>query len=934
MKFSNKLSFTIFMSGMIALILLSFTIYKFSYNSIIKTQFMYTKSIAIEVSDNIDHLLEEKIKTALTLANTPVIKNELEMSNFFYTKLSGEKRKESINLLNEKWKSTKDPADGFILKFTDNKVSRFLKDQQAVLKSEYGEIFLTNKFGALVASTTKLSTFAHGHKYWWLGSYDNGKGAVFFDDRGYDDSVDGYVLGLIVPVRKGAEIIGILKCNLNILGSISQLISGAEDKLIGKFKLTRSGGMIVFEEGFEPLSTRIHDSIPKRLKNKNEETFILNDSGEKYLVGLSEIELTKGEKGYGFGGTFQSIDHKKGNTGESWYVVGYREMSTALSPAIESTKWITLIGFAIIAVLVAVSYLFGQKIAKPLEKLNKATNIIGKGDFKHRINIRRNDEIGSLAHSFNNMANKLQENTTTVEVLENEIRHRKETEKALQRSEEKYRTILSSIEDGYYEMDVAGNLTFSNDSLCKIFGYSKSELMERNYRQYTDEENAKKLYQTFNKVYKTGKPDKGFDWEIVTKDNEARHIETSVSLRKDLEGKPIGFQGIVRNITEKKFLQAQLQQAQKMESIGTLAGGIAHNFNNLLMGILGNASLMLMDIDSEHPHSKYLNNIKDQVHSGSKLTSQLIGFAREGSYEVKPVNLNRLVKETSDTFGMAKKDVTVHQELSEKLYGIKADQGQIEQVLLNLFVNAADAMPGGGDLFLKTINVTDKDITGKLYKVKPGKYALLTVRDTGTGMDKETRERIFEPFFTTKGLASGTGLGMASAYGIIKGHGGYIDFDSDKGKGTTFSIYLPATEKEIKMENVLPDELVKGKGIILLVDDEEMVLDAGGQMLEYLGYEVLTAKDGKKAIELYKENRDRIDMVLLDMVMPVTGGGESFDRMKEMNPEVKVLLSSGYSIDGEAKEIIKRGCNGFIQKPFTMEKLSNQIKSILDMGNE
>ncbi len=431
MKFSNKLSLVILITGMIVLIIVSYTIYKISYNSVIKSQLMYTKSIADEISDDIDHLLYEKVKTTLTLANTPIIKKAVEASNFFYANLSDEKRKESIKRLNEKWKLTKDPADNFILKFTDNKVSHFLNNQQALLKGEYGEIFLTNKFGALVASTAKLSTFAHGHKYWWLGSYSNGAGAVFFDDRGYDDSVGGYVLGLVVPIRKGTEIIGILKCNLNILGSISQLIAGAEDKLIGNFKLIRSGGMIVFEEGSEPLSTQIHDSIFKKLESKNSESFIVNDSGEKVIVGCSEIKLTKGEKGYGFGGTFESIDHKKGNTGESWYVLCYRQMSVVLAPVTQTIKSIISIGFTIILILVLVSYLFGRKIAKPLAILDKATEKIGKGDFEYRIDMRRKDEFGNLAHSFNSMAGKLQQTTTSVALLENEINHRKQMEEEI-----------------------------------------------------------------------------------------------------------------------------------------------------------------------------------------------------------------------------------------------------------------------------------------------------------------------------------------------------------------------------------------------------------------------------------------------------------------------------------------------------------------------
>jgi len=431
MKFSNKLSLAILITGVIVLILSSFTLYKFSYNSVVKSQLMYTQSIAHEISEDIDHLLLEKVKTALTLANTPIIKKALETSNLFYADLSDEKRKESIKRLNEKWKSTKDPADNLFLKFTDNKVSHFLKNQQALLKGEYGEIFLTNKFGALVASTAKLSTLAHGHKYWWLGAYNNGAGAVFFDDRGYDDSVGGYVLGLVVPIRKGTEIIGILKCNLNILGSISELISGAEDKLIGKFKLARSGGMIVFEEGFEPLSTQVHISIFEKLESKKNGSFIIDDSGEKVIVGYSEINLTKGGKGYGFGGTFESIDHKKGNTGESWYVVCSRQMSVALAPVTESIKAIILLGMAIISVLVLISYLFARKIARPLAILNEATEKIGKGYFKSRIDVSRNDEFGNLAHSFNSMAGKLQETTTSVERLENEIEHRKRVQEEL-----------------------------------------------------------------------------------------------------------------------------------------------------------------------------------------------------------------------------------------------------------------------------------------------------------------------------------------------------------------------------------------------------------------------------------------------------------------------------------------------------------------------
>ncbi len=477
MKFSNRLSFAILATGLTVLIISSIMLYKFSYSTIINSQFMHTKSIADEISDDINFLLFEKVKTALTLANTPIIIKALETSNLSYSDLSAEKRKESIKRLNEKWASTRDPADNFILRFTDNKVSAFLKNQQSILKGEYGEIFLTNKFGALVASTGKLSTLAHGHKYWWLGAYHNGEGKIFIDDRGYDDSVSGYVLGLVVPIRKGREIIGVLKCNLNILGSISELISGEKNQLLGKLKLVRSGGMVVFEEGFEPLSTKVHRSIFEKLKSKKSGTFIINDSGEKYIVGCSEIELTKGGEGYGFGGTFESIDHKKGNTGESWYVVCSRQMSVALMPFTKSIKTIVLIGIAIILILVFVAYLIGRKIANPLSILNKATEKIGKGDFEYRIGVTRKDEFGNLAESFNNMASKLQQTTTSLELLENEAKQRRKVEEGFKESEIKYRQTFETNMAVKLMIDPeSGAILEANEAACNYYGYSRREM--------------------------------------------------------------------------------------------------------------------------------------------------------------------------------------------------------------------------------------------------------------------------------------------------------------------------------------------------------------------------------------------------------------------------------------------------------------------------
>ena len=431
--------------------------------------------------------------------------------------------------------------------------------------------------------------------------------------------------------------------------------------------------------------------------------------------------------------------------------------------------------------------------------------------------------------------------------------------------------------------------------------------------------------------------------EILILETKVKHLTNDLHLtRQENETSTKNYFEIYSDMERKveertrqvKELQKQYQQAQKLESIGTLAGGIAHNFNNLLMGIQGNASLMLAETNSGHPHFEKLKTIQKLVRNGSRLTRQLLGYAREGRYEIKAISLNQLVRETSDTFSTTRKEISIHQELADDLYAIEADQGQIEQVFLNLYVNAAEAMPQGGKLLLKTMNVTHEDMKDKCYKPKQGNYVLFSLTDTGVGMDRKTMERIFEPFFTSRGLGKGTGLGLASVYGTVKAHGGYIDVYSEKGHGATFEIYLPAIGMNQKKEKNAATDLMKGRETVLLVDDEDVVADVGEQMLRKLGYEVLVAMSGKEAIEYYEPKRDKIDMVILDMIMPGMNGGEVYDRIKEINPHAKILLSSGYSIDGQAADILKRGCDGFIQKPFSMEVLSGRIRKVLEKRDD
>jgi len=524
----------------------------------------------------------------------------------------------------------------------------------------------------------------------------------------------------------------------------------------------------------------------------------------------------------------------------------------------------------------------------------------------------------------------------TNEQLKAEIKEREQAEKELRKSEERYRTVVQDMPAMICRFLPDGILTFVNSPYCDYFDKKNEALIGQNFFQFIPEEDQEKVRNHFNSLNQID-PMITYEHQVIAPDGNIRWQQWTDRAIFDEKNRLTEYQSVGRDITEEKLsqeekneLESQLQHARKMQAVGTLASGFAHNFNNVLMGIMANASIMLLDLDADHPHYNYLKKIENQARNGSKVVRQLTGYARGGRLELKALDLNRLLMETSDTFKMLKKRIRLHKNLAENLHAVLADKVQIEQVLLNLYLNAADAMSGDGDLFLTTMNVTSEDIVEKPYTPEAGNYVLLTVRDTGIGMDKDVKDRIFEPFFTTKDVSKGIGLGLSSTYTIVKSHRGYIDVDSQKGHGTFFNIYLPATEKEVDPETKVNGKILKGDETVLLVDDDDMVIEGCGELLDKTGYTVLTAKGGKDAIEIYKKKQNQIALVILDMIMPGMDGDETYKRLKEINPHIKVLLSSGHRMDDPTAGILKRGCDGFIQKPFNIMDLSKTIREILD----
>jgi PAS domain S-box-containing protein len=579
------------------------------------------------------------------------------------------------------------------------------------------------------------------------------------------------------------------------------------------------------------------------------------------------------------------------------------------------TLWIGFSSIVILALSIIMSIQLGKRMVEPLRRMTTMAIQISEGQKDLSFEIGKNNywEFEQLSQAFNYMLANL-----------------KDAEE-----QSRYKELLENVDDAVYILDGEGNVLEANEAAYSRLGYTPGQFFELNLSDILPQKEARSVIEQLGRENPPAGPVKitletthaGINGELIPVEIQSRAIS--------YRGRSV-ILNVARDVTaridaekEKKQLETQLIHSQKMEAIGTLAGGIAHDFNNLLMGIQGYISLMRLQTKPNDPNDEYLQGIENAVMNAANLTNQLLGFARKGKYTLRQTSLNRIVENSTKMFTRTRKEIVTHIKLQKNIWAVKVDQGQIEQVLINLLLNAWHAMPDGGDIYIQTENVYLGEDYCKPFEVSAGNYVKASVTDTGVGISKDIIARIFEPFFTTKDVGKGTGLGLASAYGIIKNHNGIISVYSEVGNGTTFNIYLPASDDNVAKDIQVSSDMLKGNEKILLVDDEAGTIRVEELMLKELGYSVLPALSGQQAVRLYKENMLNLDLVALDMIMPEMNGKDTYEALKRINPRVKVLLVSGYSLNKQIEELMDKGCNGFIQKPFDIVQLSQKIREVL-----
>ncbi len=552
MKLQYKAAGLMIFIGVTILVILLVFYSRQNRQIVLQKELQNIKNVAVEKAHHMESHLKENAAIARTVSNAPIIRDALTKSNAEYEAFSETERIEEIDALNRHWKETKEISDSFIQKHLMNPVADFLKLQQNSMPGLYGELFLTNRYGVMIASTGKLTTLAHAHKYWWKASYD-GEGRVFFDDRGFDASVEGYVIGVVVPVKNGNDIIGILKFNINLLGPLTDIMQELRSHNTGKIQIVRTNGLIVAEKGKIPLSNNLLEDIVRLIQTKKVGANFIEENGIRELVAFSPINLTMGSQKFGFGGSYESIDHIKGNTGEGWHIVITLNEDVAIIDANKTTLLLITVGIIFTVVTSFIALLLGKWTAKPLVKLTNIVQKIGEGHLNTRISDVTKDEIGALANAFNNMVDKLAQ----------ESEMRKQVEKELRKSEEKYRILTEIAPVIIYQTDKDGKCVYANPTWCKHTGLTLEETLGDGWLNGLHPDDKEMIFDNWNKMVKSD-GEWGIEYRLLNKNGDTIWIYGIANELRNEDGDINGYVGVNSNITELKQAEDRLKESEEL----------------------------------------------------------------------------------------------------------------------------------------------------------------------------------------------------------------------------------------------------------------------------------------------------------------------------------------------------------------------------------
>jgi PAS domain S-box-containing protein len=909
MKLIHKIIF-----GFILIILLIWVVEYFATNTSKKA---LKKSIekssvllAAKVMDEIDKDIYRRIEETQLFAKDLMLQRAVLISNRAF-ELMGDVQK-YISTVDHEWTSVpKESITPFMQQIIYNDVSRELRERKKYYEDKYGydvfsEIIVTNKYGANIGQTGKTTDYRQDDEEWWQTAK---KERFYIHDIRYDESADvnSIDFGIRIDDKEGA-FIGVMKVILNVEQVIS-IIRGPElaemqtEHAQTKWMLITKDGKLIYSTGDYKFLSRIPDEMLARLEKEQTGSFIVESST------------------YGKREKLLSFAHSK-YKGLGWILILEHDTKEIFDPITKLRNGILIISLAVTIFAILAGFLFSRYISEPITKLRDAAIEIGKGNLNTKIEVKSRDEIGILAKTFRHMALNLAQDIT----------EREQTEKALRESEQKYRTLFEESKDVVYISAPEGKFLDINQAGVELFGYaSREELLQIDITQdlHVNPHRRSELQEQLDK--------QGFikDSEVVFRRKDGQHVTVLLTANavNDEKGAIIAYRGIMTDITERKRLEQQLMQAQKMEAVGQLAGGIAHDFNNILTAIIGFGTLVKMETPKNDPMQSYITQILTSANRAANLTQALLAFSRKQIISPKPVDLNEIIRGVKSILSrIIGEDIELSIVLTDQDLIAMADSSQMEQVLMNFATNARDAMPNGGSLVISTNRVeVDNEFIKTHGYGKPGSYSIITIEDTGYGIDEETEKRIFEPFFTTKEVGKGTGLGLSMVYGIINQHGGHINLYSKPGIGTTFKIYLPLIQSKIEETEQTAFSILKGGDeTVLIAEDDVQVRELTKEVLSGFGYKVIEAKDGADAVKVFNENKDEIQLLILDVVMPKMNGREAYDEIKNVRHKVKAIFISGYTADMiHKKGILEEGLN-FLSKPILPDELLRKIREVLD----